>query len=172
MTDKPSSPSGQAEPSITCLPEFTERMMAKTGQAEPSRMEPALGVNTRGPRCGQTAESGRDSHAEALITERRRANAAEAQLTVAEQDRDEARTAAAQWRDQLAANIVHRNDALKHRDAAEQREARLREALERYGKHPASCPKGTGIGYYVPPADAVCDCGIDAALFPSPKDTP
>lgn len=41
-------------------------------------------------------------------------------------------------------------------------EARV--ALERHGTHPASCPKGTGIGYYNPTADTVCDCGIDAAL--------
>lgn len=41
---------------------------------------------------------------------------------------------------------------------------RLREVLRARGVHPESCPKGVGIGYYKPPADAVCNCGIDAAL--------
>jgi hypothetical protein len=42
--------------------------------------------------------------------------------------------------------------------------ARLEGALREHGKHPASCPKGVGVGYYRPPGDAVCNCGIDAAL--------
>lgn len=45
-----------------------------------------------------------------------------------------------------------------------QRVATLTQALKDYGQHPASCPKGVGIGYYKPPANAVCNCGIDAAL--------
>ena len=41
---------------------------------------------------------------------------------------------------------------------------KMEKALRAHGKHPESCPKGVGIGYYKPPADARCDCGIDAAL--------
>lgn len=51
--------------------------------------------------------------------------------------------------------------------------ARLTEALMRTvnvlrerGKHPASCPKGRGIGYYEPVAGAICSCGIDQCLAP------
>jgi len=50
---------------------------------------------------------------------------------------------------------------------------RMREALVKWGKHPATCPKGVGLGYYVPRVDAVCNCGIDAALSPprQPKES-
>ena len=41
-------------------------------------------------------------------------------------------------------------------------------ALEKYGKHPDSCPKGVGIGYYKPPDDAKCNCGIDASITVKP----
>lgn len=40
----------------------------------------------------------------------------------------------------------------------------LRVVIGATGKHPSSCPKGVGIGLYRPPANAKCNCGIDAAL--------
>ncbi len=57
--------------------------------------------------------------------------------------------------------------ACEARNAAQTELARLRVALTQHGQHPASCPKGVGVGWYKPRADAVCDCGIDAALTPS-----
>lgn len=42
--------------------------------------------------------------------------------------------------------------------------ATLRVALERFGRHENSCALSVGIGFYVPPADAKCDCGLAAAL--------
>lgn len=56
---------------------------------------------------------------------------------------------------------------------AEQAESSLRsmrEALQ-HAKHPAGCPKGVGVGWYRPAFDAVCNCGIDAALARSSGDT-
>lgn len=50
--------------------------------------------------------------------------------------------------------------------AAESRLRAVEQALREHGRHPASCPKGVGVGYYKPPADAECHCGIDAALLP------
>ena len=38
------------------------------------------------------------------------------------------------------------------------------DVVSRYAKHPPSCPKGVGVGFYKPPAGAACDCGIDAVL--------
>jgi len=46
------------------------------------------------------------------------------------------------------------------------REVQLRALIKCHAKHPSSCPKGVGAGYYVPPADAVCSCGIDEAINP------
>lgn len=46
----------------------------------------------------------------------------------------------------------------------------IRAVLSEHGKHPASCPKGVGIGLYRPPAAAVCMCGIDAVLKPLPSE--
>ncbi len=54
---------------------------------------------------------------------------------------------------------------------AEAQGAALRVVVERYVKHPASCPKGIGIGYYQPATNAVCNCGIDAALLTAPPQT-
>lgn len=38
------------------------------------------------------------------------------------------------------------------------------EILARVGKHPSNCPRGVGIGLYVPPVDAKCTCGLSDAL--------
>jgi hypothetical protein len=46
------------------------------------------------------------------------------------------------------------------------REVQLRALIQCFAKHPSSCPKGVGVGHYVPPADAVCSCGIDEAINP------
>lgn len=42
--------------------------------------------------------------------------------------------------------------------------------LSQYANHPPTCPKGTGIGYYKPEANAICICGIDAARALIPKE--
>ncbi len=48
--------------------------------------------------------------------------------------------------------------------ASRRREQQLRDSLKAVGRHPSSCPKGVGIGHYTPPLDAICGCGLDAAL--------
>ncbi len=53
-------------------------------------------------------------------------------------------------------------------EALESKLADAVKALEKYGKHPDSCPKGVGIGYYKPPDDAKCNCGIDASITVKP----
>jgi septal ring factor EnvC (AmiA/AmiB activator) len=70
----------------------------------------------------------------------------------------------AAWRcevDRLGITVSGLQHQLKQRDA---RLSAANATICRIGKHPSSCPKGVGIGYYVPPADAVCNCGFDAAL--------
>lgn len=42
--------------------------------------------------------------------------------------------------------------------------AELKGVVKLRGVHPSTCPKGIGIGYYKPPANAVCNCGIDPVL--------
>lgn len=59
-------------------------------------------------------------------------------------------------------------DALADIEELESKLADAVKALEKYGKHPDSCPKGVGIGYYKPPDDAKCNCGIDASITVKP----
>lgn len=58
----------------------------------------------------------------------------------------------------------HLSDVTKMVETRDEAGRMVVAALVRTGVHPPSCPKGVGIGYYEPRADARCDCGIDAAL--------
>lgn len=68
----------------------------------------------------------------------------------------------------IAASRQALPDALADIEELESKLADAVKALEKYGKHPDSCPKGVGIGYYKPPDDAKCNCGIDASITVKP----
>jgi len=50
------------------------------------------------------------------------------------------------------------------RDSAEARAARLREALEKYGRHDARCGSLRFLGPHPRAHNGKCDCGLDSAL--------
>lgn len=79
-----------------------------------------------------------------------------ANWTLCREDRDQAK----QWLESTRRQFA----------IAERQIAAVRKVLKHTGKHPESCPKGVGIGLYKPPANAVCDCGIDALLDAPPSE--
>lgn len=133
----------------------------------------------------EAAEADSVRTAEALIDMRRRAEAAEAALTVLRDctctpkdvyaaNMERMRTAEAEV-ERLSRRFADPGDmegklaaALDERDQAEAENARLREALGRYGRHDDGCARYSSRMDGGQVVRNPCTCGLDAALEKSP----